>query len=446
MVRAVQRGLYCHSAFLGNSHDLYRQIGISVPRFFCIKSSFEVLEGQQLSKQHKKMKKLVLLCMICLAALSMQAQRCAVLEFKAGVGISQANVDGISAIFITYFRPAGYTMVERTQIDKVIEEQGFQRSNMTQDQMVKVGRILNVSKIVVGDINVVMGQYNVDTRVINVETGTIAATEGATFATSSYRSSMQSVAQKLAAKIAISPSSTVQPSSAPKNRTKVEVLYGYLKVFPNELGTFSSEPTSVISQINSQTQYGYNNWRIPTNEELSLLRANNYLGSGDYMTREKRSGIVLLVTDGKDYKTIKKEEQDRIDAQAWVDLGLPSGTLWKDKNEVGGFYTYDYAVSKFGNKLPTKEQLEELKNKCRWIWNGNGYKVVGPNGKSIVLPAAGNRACDGSETNGIGYGGDYWSSTPAGSDCAWSLFFNPSDVHIGYGGTCYGQPVRLVQK
>lgn len=66
------------------------------------------------------MKRLLFLSMMCLMALSMQAQRCAVLEFKAGVGISQNDVDGISAIFITYFRPAGYTMVERTQIDKAI--------------------------------------------------------------------------------------------------------------------------------------------------------------------------------------------------------------------------------------------------------------------------------------------------------------------------------------
>lgn len=73
------------------------------------------------------MKKLFLLCMMCFMALMIQAQRCAVLEFKAGSGISQADVDGISAIFITYFRPEGYTMVERTQIDKTIDEQGFQR-------------------------------------------------------------------------------------------------------------------------------------------------------------------------------------------------------------------------------------------------------------------------------------------------------------------------------
>ena len=50
----------------------------------------------------------------------------------------------------------------------------------------------------------------------------------------------------------------------------------------------------------------------------------------------------------------------------YVDLGLPSGTYWKESNE-SGFYNYDNAVSKFGDKLPTKEQLE------RYTENLDGY-------------------------------------------------------------------------
>ena len=386
------------------------------------------------------MKRLLFLSMMCLMALSMQAQRCAVLEFKAGVGISQNDVDGISAIFITYFRPAGYTMVERTQIDKAIEEQGFQRSQMTQAQMVRVGQILNVSKIVVGDINVVMGQYNVDTRVINVETGTIAATEGATFATSSYRASMQSVATKLAAKIAITPGQTVQanPStsaaSSPRTRSGVEVLYGYLKIFPNEIGEFQNEPKTVIAQINKQAMHDYNSWRLPTNEELSLLRANNYLGNGKYMTKESTTGIVLLVTD---------KEKGKAVPEGYIDLGLSSGTLWKDKNE-NGFFTYDEAVSRFGSKLPSKEKFEELKSECKWEWNGSGYKVTGPNGNSIVLPASGFRNSDGSAYR-VGSHGSYWSSTPKDSDDAWDLGFGSGGVYVFSNSRCGGRSVRLVQ-
>jgi hypothetical protein len=368
------------------------------------------------------------------------------MEFKAGAGISQADVDGISAIFITYFRPAGYTMVERTQIDRVIEEQGFQRSSLTESQMVRIGQILNVSKIVIGDVNVVMGQYNVDVRVINVESGTIAATEGATFSGSSYRTTMQTLAQKLAGKIALSAGPTVSASSASssssasaRTRSSVETVYGYLHVFPNELGIFQSEPSNVIANINAQKMHGYNDWRLPTNEELSLLLANGYLSGAQYMSKEKTSGMVLLVTTGKSVVEL-------ISKGDIVDLGLPSGTLWYVKNEGGDYarYTYDEAVSKFGNKLPTKEQLQELKDKCTWTWTGSGYKVVGPNGNSINFPAAGRRYCGGDVGN-VGSYGSYWSSTPSGSDNAYCLGFSSGGVIMGDYDRCNGRSVRLVQ-
>ena len=381
------------------------------------------------------MKKLFSLCLICLLAVSAMAQRAAVMEFKAGVGISQADVDGLSGIFTTYFRPAGYTMIERTQIDRIIDEQQFQRSTLTESEMVRIGELLNLSKIVIGDVNIVMGQYNVDVRVINVESGTIAATEGATFAGSSYREGMKNLAQKLAAQIAIGAGPTIgtQSSANPQPRTTPYVIYGYLKVFPNDLGTFESEPRQVISRLNESQQYGYGSWRLPTNEELALMRANNLIGSGNYMTRENKKGIVRLVTD----------KEQGIVITGYVDLGLSSGTYWKETNE-SGFYNYENAVSKFADNLPTKEQFEELKNECEWTWLGNGYKVTGPNGESITLPAAGYRGCNGDVYN-VGTYGSYWSSTPRDLDDAWYLDFRSSGVNMYSVARCAGQSVRLVQ-
>ena len=159
-------------------------------------------------------------------------------------------------------------------------------------------------------------------------------------------------------------------------------------------------------------------------------------------------------TDVKQVKTAKVDRKAELKAQGYVDLGLPSGTLWKDKNE-GGFYTFEQALSTFGNSLPNREQIEELQNSCEWTWNGRGYKVVGPNGESIILPALGYQDCD-KELRGVGmdsyvmnshdYMGCYWSSIRSEPEYAYSLNFDSGKVHVGSSKLCYGLSVRLVRK
>ena len=187
----------------------------------------------------------------------------------------------------------------------------------------------------------------------------------------------------------------------------------------------------------------------------------------------------------------------------YVDLGLPSGTLWADRNvgadspEAYGDYfawgetstksTYDWDTykwcqssnttltkyctnSSYGTidnktvldleddaayvnmglewRMPTIDELNELNTECTWTWttqNGtNGYKVTGPNGNSIFLPAAGYR--DDSELYVVGSGGVYWSSTLYESNpvSAQYLGFSLSS-HSMYGNSRnYGLTVRAV--
>ena len=129
-------------------------------------------------------------------------------------------------------------------------------------------------------------------------------------------------------------------------------------------------------------------------------------------------------------------------AQDYVDLGLPSGTKWKSTNEKG-FYSYGDAIGTFGSSLPSQEQWMELRNECDWTWSRKGYKVVGPNGNYIVLPAAGYRDCNG-DVDYVGSYGYYWSSTPYDSDYAWGLYFRSGDHGMDNGHRCYGRSVRLV--
>ena len=59
---------------------------------------------------------------------------------------------------------------------------------------------------------------------------------------------------------------------------------------------------------------------------------------------------------------------------------------------------YDAATVNLGSdwRMPTKEEMNELMDKCTWEWtqisNINGYKVTGINGNSIFIPAAGRRS------------------------------------------------------
>lgn len=212
---------------------------------------------------------------------TVSAQRVAVLDFNAGTGVSQADVDGISAIFNTYFSPKGYTLVERTRIDRVIDEQDFQRSKMTQSQMVRVGELLNVSKVVIGDVNLVMGQYNIDVRVVNVESGTISATDGATWSPgSSYRTMMSGLASRLANQIAITPTSQSTSYETPKTYKVGDIITVNGKKGVVFVVSSDGQHGRVVSLDNFYgtwydakewgKSYGQG-WRLPNVEECKLL-------------------------------------------------------------------------------------------------------------------------------------------------------------------------------
>lgn len=149
-------------------------------------------------------KLILLVALLTLSHNAMAERKIGIIDFKAGVGIMQSDVDGISAIFTTYFSPQNYVLVERTQIEQIIEEQGFQRTKLTQREMVRIGRILNLQYIVVGDVNVVSGLYNLDARVVDVESGSIIAKDGASWEKgTSYRTLMRDVATRLATNMPI---------------------------------------------------------------------------------------------------------------------------------------------------------------------------------------------------------------------------------------------------
>lgn len=132
-----------------------------------------------------------------------------------------------------------------------------------------------------------------------------------------------------------------------------------------------------------------------------------------------------------------------IDNDSFVDLGLPSGTQWKARNEEG-LLNFEEATMKYKKQLPDIKQWEELKKYCEWEWVNNGYKVTGQNGVSIFMPAAGYRNFSG-QIGQVGTYGNYWSSTPKDKNEAWRFGFEPDKFSITTHSRNYGRSIRLVR-
>lgn len=142
---------------------------------------------------------------------------------------------------------------------------------------------------------------------------------------------------------------------------------------------------------------------------------------------------------------------DTVSTDGYIDLGLLSMTLWKSDNEINpadtlnDLFTYDDAVALFGDQLPSMVQFQELMHSCQWQWVSVGfYKVTGPSGRYIILPAAGSRDCNGEYDYDRRYG-FYWSSNPDGTDKAWYLNFHSTDRYMYNYNRCYANSVRLVK-
>ena len=219
--------------------------------------------------------------------------------------------------------------------------------------------------------------------------------------------------------------------------------------------------------------------------------------------RLKNNEVVKYSVEQVESITFEEEE-----LHEYVDLGLPSGTLWATCNvgatspeEYGDYFawgetqpkedyswsTYKYcegtentmtkyctssdygtvdnkrelepmddaATANWGSdwQMPSIEQLEELLNSSytttTWTTQNGVYgrKIVSKqNGNSLFLPAAGYRY--DTSLKGVGSGGRYWSRSlyTSNSSGGRGLYFDSSKVSTGDYDRCYGRSVRPVQK
>ena len=255
--------------------------------------------------------------------------------------------------------------------------------------------------------------------------------------------------------------------------------------------------SSPIGDVNGDDLVNIND----VNTIISLISKDKFLtpsadvNNDGAVTIADANIIISIILGGSG---LPEEERD------WVDLGLPSGTIWARRNvgagsseDYGDYFAwgetepkgvYDWStyiwcsgsnnkLTKYctsssygtvddkteldpaddaacalypGGRMPSLEQIQELVDSCKKILrisrNGvSGQLFVGPNGNTMFLPAAGY--CWSNSLNLADSWGGYWSRTLSGKypSYAYHLGFSSGYVYLSDYIRGSGLPVRAVR-
>ena len=230
----------------------------------------------------------------------------------------------------------------------------------------------------------------------------------------------------------------------------------------------------------------------------SAAKPIKLFGNAMPMGKVKNNTILVMAYDGTNFNVIAIESQVAPAPDGAVDLALPSGVLWADKNigastpyEDGLYFSwgnitghtgddgYDFGTSNDGPyastpgaaltgniptnttydaarhnmgapwRMPTVGEFQELAANCDSEWTDEdgvaGRRFTSHiNGNSIFFPTAGLRYGTGLNTRGTN--GYYWSSSFNSQAFGYSLYFNSEGVNPADSSNRFlGFSVRAVQ-
>jgi hypothetical protein len=89
-------------------------------------------------------------------------------------GVSASDAAVIADLLRSQLVVEGLRVIEKSNMDKVLAEQTFQQTGCTtQECAVKLGKLLNVQRMVVGSFGKLMDKYFLSLRLVNVESGAV---------------------------------------------------------------------------------------------------------------------------------------------------------------------------------------------------------------------------------------------------------------------------------
>ena len=243
-----------------------------------------------------------------------------------------------------------------------------------------------------------------------------------------------------------------------------------------------SEYSKESNELIQKYEVALSEQNLQESKKLSNLLESRELNSTQTAKVRSLNENLSGLEQEEEQREREKKEKKLFNGHDYVDLGLPSGTLWATYNiganspqSCGDYYAWGETTPKHtysdenynyesnpstlplsvdaasvnwggGWRLPKQKEVEELLKECKWeSISGAGLELTGPSGQKIFFPASGVRRGDYCDLKGVC--GFYWTNAidDRGSffknQNAYVLFVN-SDGGYGFYGSISSGPRR----
>ncbi len=270
------------------------------------------------------MNKLKFLIVVIIVSATVWAQiPVAVIDFNAN-GVPKDEVKALTDRFRNeMFNFGEYEMMERSFMEQILDEQGFQLSGCASDEcVIEAGKLIGVEQMIGGSIGKIGNTYTVSVRIINVESGKIVNT-----ASYDYEGQIDGLLRKGMREVAaILSGENIEGQNDLKSNLKITSNPESVSIFINDeshgvtpivFKNIAPESYSIVLQKTHffsidtlvKVRYGENkvlNFQMmPDIDQINLKLSSLKMKRGIWL-----SGSVIAFTAGIYYKTLADEHYE----------------------------------------------------------------------------------------------------------------------------------------
>lgn len=234
----------------------------------------------------------------------------AILDFENTSGITKYDGFGkaLSNMLITDLKnnihPRKIAFLERSQLNKILEEQGLQKSkDFDNETAVNFGKLAGVNFVIVGNVYVMEGQCNINARLVDVETSEIIYSKESNGEISKWMELKTALAEELSESL----SQPIKLASQYSNEVNEGTLDQYSKVIEKmDNGNIeeASKMTEMLSSVLTDFKY-FEELKIDIEELKRQVEENT-----ENIDKLKKSGGRVL--DAETFDELKLNLQNQL--------------------------------------------------------------------------------------------------------------------------------------